>query len=96
MPADTGRALAGGAALGNDLVVQTPYGDSGKTTFFIAGPGDWERHGEHLRGEDVKVMRRVNCQAAATEAVNRGRLPRRSQHRGADHRGAADRHLADG
>src|SRR6476660_7204451 len=28
-------ALATGAGLGSDLVVQTPYGDSGKTTFFI-------------------------------------------------------------
>ena len=27
--------LAGSAGLGDDLVVQTPYGDSGKTTFFI-------------------------------------------------------------
>ena len=27
-----------GAALGDDLVVQTPYGDSGKTTFFVKRP----------------------------------------------------------
>jgi hypothetical protein len=31
-------ALAAGRGLGDDLVVQTPYGDSGKTTFFIARP----------------------------------------------------------
>ena len=35
-------ALADEAGLGDDLVVQTPYGDSGKTTFFIAGRGDWD------------------------------------------------------
>ena len=61
--------LAESQGLGHDLVVQTPYGDSGKTTFFIAGPDDWERHQEALTGEDLKVMRRINCAAAAMEAV---------------------------
>ena len=28
--------------LGTDLVVQTPYGDSGKTTFFIKSEADWD------------------------------------------------------
>ncbi len=55
--------------LGEDLVVQTPYGDSGKTTFFIRGESDWNRHAERLIGEDLKVMRRINCQATAMEAV---------------------------
>ena len=35
--------IANNAGLGDDLVVQTPYGDSGKTTFFIASRSDWER-----------------------------------------------------
>lgn len=61
--------LADREGLGQDLVVQTPYGDSGKTTFFIRGPSDWNRHAEQLTGEDLKVMRRINCQAAAMEAV---------------------------
>ena len=77
MPNVLGRAatypelvtLAESQALGHDLVVQTPYGDSGKTTFFIAGPEDWERDQEALIGEDLKVMRRINCAAAAMEAV---------------------------
>ena len=30
------------AGLGHDLVVQTPYGDSGKTTFFIVSERDWK------------------------------------------------------
>ena len=34
--------LAKGHGLGTDLVVQTPYGDSGKTTFFIQSENDWE------------------------------------------------------
>ncbi|MGA2010933.1 MAG: biotin carboxylase [Solirubrobacteraceae bacterium] len=62
-------ALAERDLLGRDLVVQTPYGDSGKTTFFIKEEADWDRHAEHLIGEDLKVMRRINCQAAAMEAV---------------------------
>ena len=33
------RALAATGGVGDDLVVQTPYGDSGQTTFFIASPG---------------------------------------------------------
>jgi hypothetical protein len=61
--------LAESQALGHDLVVQTPYGDSGKTTFFISGPEDWERDQEALIGEDLKVMRCINCAAAAMEAV---------------------------
>jgi biotin carboxylase len=61
--------LADGQALGQDLVVQTPYGDSGKTTFFIRGQSDWDLYTSHLNGEDLKVMRRINCQAAAIEAV---------------------------
>ena len=35
--------------LGDDLVVQTPYGDSGKTTFFIRGQSDWDRHADEHR-----------------------------------------------
>jgi biotin carboxylase len=61
--------LAGLEGLGDDLVVQTPYGDSGKTTFFIRGERDWSLHGAQLEGEELKVMRRINCQAAAMEAV---------------------------
>ena len=62
-------ALAEREGLGTDLVVQTPYGDSGKTTFFISGESDWERDAEDIVGEELKVMRRINCDAAALEAV---------------------------
>ena len=38
------KQLAAKANLGNDLVVQTPYGDSGRTTFFVkSGEEDWEQ-----------------------------------------------------
>ena len=33
--------VATDAGLGTDLVVQTPYGDSGKTTFFLTSEADW-------------------------------------------------------
>ena len=49
-----------GAGLGYDLVVQTPYGDSGKTTFFITDEGDWDRDAEHIVGQEPKIMKRIN------------------------------------
>jgi biotin carboxylase len=63
------RALAGSANLGDDLVVQTPYGDSGKTTFFIRGERDWDRDAEGMAGQELKVMKRINCRALAVEAA---------------------------
>ena len=63
-------AAAAAADLGDDLVVQTPYGDSGRTTFFIHGERDWAKAAKAVTGEDeVKVMRRVNVKAAAIEAT---------------------------
>ena len=63
------RALAESAGLGDDLVVQTPYGDSGKTTFFIRGERDWDRDAGEMADQELKVMKRINCRAAAVEAV---------------------------
>src|SRR4051812_5442864 len=61
-------ALATGARLGEDLVVQTPYGDSGKTTFFIKSESDWDEFAADIDGQELKVMKRINNQAAAVEA----------------------------
>jgi len=61
--------LAESASLGDDLVVQTPYGDSGKTTFFIRGERDWDRYADDMADQELKVMRRINNRAAAVEAV---------------------------
>ena len=61
--------LALGAGLGQDLVVQTPYGDSGQTTFFVANAADWDQHAADLVGEDLKVMKRIDPQEAAIEGV---------------------------
>ena len=62
-------ALAESAGLGDDLVVQTPYGDSGKTTFFIRGQRDWDKNAEDMADQELKVMKRINNRAAAVEAV---------------------------
>ncbi len=63
-------ALATKAGLGSDLVVQTPYGDSGKTTFFITSRAEWDRDSEDMIGQDLKIMKRINNHAVAVEAVN--------------------------
>ena len=62
-------ALADENGLGGDLVVQTPYGDSGKTTFFIKEESHWDEHCDDIIGEKLKVMKRINNRAAAVEAV---------------------------
>lgn len=66
---DTLVRVATDAGLGTDLVVQTPYGDSGKTTFFIASEADWDEHADDIVGQQAKVMKRINNKAAAVEAV---------------------------
>lgn len=63
------RAVAEKAGLGDELVVQTPYGDSGKTTFFISSEADWRKHSSDIVGEEIKVMRRINNRPVAVEAV---------------------------
>jgi biotin carboxylase len=69
--ADTYAELTGlavGSGLGSDLVVQTPYGDSGKTTFFIKTEADWDRDADDIIGQELKVMKRIRNKAAAVEA----------------------------
>lgn len=63
--------LAATAGLGTDLVVQLPYGDSGKTTFFIASADGWASAAakEPLADQELKVMRRIEHRAIAVEAV---------------------------
>ncbi|MDN5771648.1 MAG: biotin carboxylase, partial [Microlunatus sp.] len=57
------------AGLGTDLVVQTAYGDSGKTTFFIDDEAGWKSHAKEIVGQEVKVMKRINNRPIAVEAV---------------------------
>jgi biotin carboxylase len=61
--------LANRAGLGDDLVIQTPYGDSGHTTFFIVREDDWKEHAGEIVGEDLKIMRRIEPRECAIEGV---------------------------
>lgn len=63
------KRLAAKAKLGCDLVVQLPYGDSGRTTFFISSEPDWAKWSDKIVGEDLKVMRRINHLPGTIEAV---------------------------
>jgi len=63
------QALANSANLGSDLVVQTPYGDSGRTTFFIKSEDDWRKHDEQIIGEQLKVMKRIDHYSGTVEGV---------------------------
>jgi hypothetical protein len=55
--------------LGPELVIQTPFGDSGHTTFFISNEAEFKKHAEEIIAEDVvKIMKRINCRGSAIEA----------------------------
>ncbi|PHS19299.1 MAG: biotin carboxylase [Blastopirellula sp.] len=60
-------ALADEANLGKDLVVQTPYGDSGRTTFFIKSRKDWDKFSAKIIDQQLKVMKRINHLPGAIE-----------------------------
>jgi D-alanine-D-alanine ligase-like ATP-grasp enzyme len=63
------RRVAAEAGLGDDLVVQTAFGDSGHTTFFISSEPDYRRHAKEIAAEpEVKIMKRINCRGSAIEA----------------------------
>ena len=62
-------ALTRKARLGNDLVVQTPYGDSGKTTFFISNEKEWNKHAEDMKDQQLKIMKRIDPKCGTVEAV---------------------------
>ncbi len=55
--------------LGKDLVIQTPFGDSGHTTFFIKNEMEYNKYADEIeKEEEVKVMKRINCKGSAIEA----------------------------
>jgi hypothetical protein len=55
--------------LGDHLVIQTPFGDSGHTTFFISDEDDFKKHEEEIiKEKEVKIMKRINCRGSAIEA----------------------------
>jgi D-alanine-D-alanine ligase-like ATP-grasp enzyme len=55
--------------LGDDLVIQTAYGDSGHTTFFVSNENDFRKHEEEIvEAPEVKIMKRIRCRGSALEA----------------------------
>ncbi|MBI1207695.1 MAG: biotin carboxylase [Azospirillum sp.] len=57
------------AALGDDLVLQSAFGDSGHTTFFVKTEADFRRHENEIVGQgEIKIMKRINCRGSAIEA----------------------------
>lgn len=61
--------VAAKGKLGSDLVVQTPFGDSGHTTFFINSEKDYDKYSKEIEAEkECKIMKRINCRGAAMEA----------------------------
>lgn len=57
------------AKLGGDLVIQSAYGDSGHTTYFVKSRAEWKSCAEEVLAEKkVKIMKRINCRQAAIEA----------------------------
>jgi hypothetical protein len=63
------RQFADKAGLGKQLVLQSAYGDSGHTTFFIGSEGDFRRHEHEIVGQgEIKIMKRLKCRGSAIEA----------------------------
>ncbi len=55
--------------LGKNLVIQTAFGDSGHTTFFISSERDWKKYADEITAApEVKVMKRLKCRGTAIEA----------------------------
>ena len=63
------RKFAKKHKLGSRLVVQTPFGDSGRTTFFINSEADFDDHKEVLVDEELKVMKYINHLPGTVEAA---------------------------
>jgi len=56
-------------SLGQDLVLQSAFGDSGHTTFFIRCERDYRRHQQEIVGQGpIKIMQRLKCRGSAIEA----------------------------
>lgn len=66
---DYDQLLKISSKLGKDLVVQTPFGDSGHTTFFISNKEEFDEYAEEIiKEKEVKIMKRINCKGSAIEA----------------------------
>jgi hypothetical protein len=63
------RETCESAGVGHDLVLQSAFGDSGHTTFFIKSEEDFRRHADEIIGQgEIKIMKRIDCRGSAIEA----------------------------
>jgi hypothetical protein len=63
------RKICDKVGIGHDLVLQSAFGDSGHTTFFIKSEADFRRHEHEIVGEgEIKIMKRIDCRGSAIEA----------------------------
>ncbi len=63
------REVCEKAGIGHDLVLQSAFGDSGHTTFFIKSEADFRKHEHEIVGEgEIKIMKRIDCRGSAIEA----------------------------
>ena len=63
------REVCKKAGIGHDLVLQSAFGDSGHTTFFIKSEADFRKHEHEIVGEgEIKIMKRIDCRGSAIEA----------------------------
>ncbi len=65
------------AGIGHDLVLQSAFGDSGHTTFFIKSEADFRKYEHEIVGEgEIKIMKRIDCRGSAIEgcATSKGTI----------------------
>jgi hypothetical protein len=63
------REVCEAAGIGHDLVLQSAFGDSGHTTFFIDSEASFRKHEHEIIGEgEIKIMKRIDCRGSAIEA----------------------------
>jgi hypothetical protein len=52
-----------------ETVLQSAFGDSGHTTFFISSEADFRAHAGEIIGQgEIKIMKRIRCRGSAIEA----------------------------
>lgn len=57
------------AGIGNDLVIQTAYGEGGFGTYFISDEDSYNAVFQEFRGRNVKAMKRIDHRPLSIEAV---------------------------
>ena len=63
------QAIAKEHNLSDSVVIQTAFGDSGHTTFFISSEDDWNKYADEITCDpEVKIMKCLNCRGSTLEA----------------------------